>query len=209
MRKNTLLLSIIFLFPLFAANIIAQEKWSFKLSYGLNNSVPDEYIDELKGRNSSKNTSHFRFETNYNLINNFYTGFYLGYSKLKIPTEYESIFTNEQNEEEIIMTYSFSKSDALYYGLNFSYQLLPLFTGQKNLRFELYPTVKLGFVSEFWKEGNEFGIVKYSSTNFEYGIGAGAAYKITQKFGVFGEVVLGDFYNDQRFRFHVGAQINF
>lgn len=201
---------LVVIFSLLVCSLIcfslqAQEKWSVKLSYGQNNGTAKEYKDLV--RNNS-NLFHLRLQADYNIFNNLYGGVYLGYSKLRKPEMF-----NDGTEDNPILTYSFARTKALYYGINLNYQLLPLFTGKSNLRFELYPTVKFGLVSEFWKEAAEntptSPLIKHTNTEFEFGIGLGAGYKFTKNFGIFGEGTFGKFYNDQSFRFHVGAQFNF
>jgi len=54
----------------------------------------------------------------------------------------------------------------------------------------------MGLVSESWK--NDSGEKIHITPFFEYGIGLGASYNFTKHFGLFGEYVIGNFYNEQR-----------
>lgn len=213
--KNLFVLILGVIISIHSFDISAQEsRFNIKVSYGNAASVEKNLLqketNEYFTESLSKTTSHFRLEGNYSITNNLETGVYVGLSRLKTNILNHS-FDNYAQED--FYFYSHGKSMALYYGINLNCQLLPLITGQKNLRFELYPTVKIGFISEYWKEPeNDLPLSpfkKISNTSFECGAGLGFGYKFTRAFGVFGEGTFGKFHNDQFFRFHAGVQFNF
>ena len=194
-------LKFIFLFlvisVLFVVQANGQEKWTVKLSYGTVRGT------EKDGKNIIRDypaVSHFRLEASNNIFDNLSAGCYLGHSQL-----YKSIMTTNE--------YASTSTNALFYGVSFDYKLLSLLTNKNNTRFDAYPTLKLGLVSEFWNvpsDGtSDYILRKFSNTSFELGAGLGCLYKITSNLGVFGEYTLGKFYNNSNSRFHVGLFINF
>jgi len=208
MKKKSIIV-IAALFCIFANTANAQEKWQLRLSYGLvqdNSKMPLGY--------SNNNTSHFRIDVDREIINHLRAGIYVGYSQLGIMDFDWGTFTPIDR----------TATNALFYGLNFRYQMMPLFTGQKDNRFEFYPIISVGFVSEFWRVDNSSTITDESGatffeisphnlyggmTNFEFGFGLGVAYSITRRLSVFGEGTYGKFRSHEGFRFHVGVRYNF
>ena|GEM_PF-2736649 len=215
MKKKSIIV-IVALFCIFASTTNAQEKWQLRLSYGL---VQDN--SKIRLNYASYNTSHFRIDVDREIINNLRAGIYAGYSRLGVVSDWDW-------EEPFIATER-TGTNAISYGLSFRYQIVPLFTGQKDNRFELYPLINVGFVSEFWRvlsrgditdvgtdESGAITFIEFAPhnlyggmTNFELGLGLGAAYNITNRLGVFGEGVIGKFNQYEGFRFHVGVKFNF
>lgn len=195
--KFIALLSIFLLFQTISVN--GQEKWNIKLSYGIVRGTDEDAKNIIREHPS---VSHFRLETNHNIYDNLYAGCYLGYSGL-----YKSVLTNNS------LAYASTSTNAFFYGINSYCQLLPLFTDKTNLRFEVYPTLKFGLVSELWEEELEnspiFRLEKENNTSIEWGVGLGTSYKFTSKLSIFGEYTLGQFYNNSNSRFHVGLFFNF
>lgn len=185
-------------FSLFG-HVSGQKKWSIKPSYGTVRGT------EKGDRNIIRDypaVSHFRLEASYNVYDNLFLGCYFGDSKL-----YKSILITNDN------TFALSSTNALYYGINADYRLLSLLTNKTNVRFDVYPILRIGLVSEFWKEPilgtSEANYKKLINTSFELGSGLGSLYKITPKVGIFGEYTFGKFYNKSNSRFHVGFLFNF
>jgi len=206
-KKQIIVIAALFCF--FANTANAQEKWQLRMSYGLT----QDHSKILLG-DPNYNTSHFRIDLSREIINHLHIGVYAGYSRLGVITDWDS--ENRATER--------TTTNAIFYGLNFRYQMMPLFTGQKDNRFEFYPIVSVGFVSEFWRVDNreirvdengmiDIGVSHYNTygtrTEFELGLGLGVAYNITRRFGVFGEGTVGKFNNYEGFRFHVGVKFNF
>jgi len=186
-KKQIIIIAVLFCF--FANTLNAQEKWQFRLSYGQVYNAPQELIVR-----DDYTVSHFRVDVSREMIQNLHVGSYIGYSRLY------TFFGDD----------SHSRNNAVFYGLNFRYQIMPLLMGRDNLRFELYPVAKVGFVTEFWSKDGFVPLEKerHNRTNFEYGLGLGAAFNVTRRLGVFGEGTFGQFVNDQNFRWHVGVKFN-
>jgi hypothetical protein len=207
-KKSIIVIATLFCIAANTAN--AQEKWQFRFSYGLAEDISKAYLDY-----PNHNSSHFRIDLSRETINHLHIGLYAGYSQLGVLTTYS---------RETHFPLGRTGTNAIFCGLNFRYQLMPLFTGRENSRFELYPVVKIGFVHQFWRMANSYVKVfedggyhiithldndLYTETDFELGFGFGAAYNFTRRFGVFGEGTFGQFVNDQNFRWHVGVKFNF
>lgn len=204
-KQKTYMQTLKFILLLLAASFFlgisvnGQEKWSVKLSYGTVRGTDKEDKNSIRDYPA---VPHFRLEANHNILNNLSAGCYLGYSQL-----YKTVLTGTES------TNALTSTNALFYGISADYRLLALLTNKVNNRFEVYPTLKLGLVSEFWKESigdaSDFNLRKFSNTTFEFGAGLGSLYKITPDLGVFGEYTLGKFYNNSNSRFHIGLFLNF
>ena len=212
MKKRIIVFIVLPVLCFFTMTINAQEKWSLKLSYGQVNAGAEEY--KMWFRDYKR--PHFRIDASREIIGHLHAGVYVGYSRLQSPIfEIGNGFSYVDGEEIEQPVLTSIKTNAVFYGLNVNYQLLPLLTGRENLRFELYPVVKLGVVSEFWEtfiqDDDSWYPAKehHDRTNFEFGAGIGAAYRFTKKFAVFGEGTFGMFDNGQNFRFHAGVRFNF
>lgn len=107
--------------------------------------------------------------------------------------------------------YSFSSSNAFFYGINTEIHLIPLFTGVSNSRIDIYTILKLLLVSKFWhplpKPGAMDSFEWVSETGFEMGLGVGVSYMFTRKFGVFAEYNIGNYFNEDNTRYRAGLKI--
>lgn len=198
MQTHKLILLLVVALLLGGKTVYGQEKWAVKLSYGMVRGTDKEEKNIIRDYPTA---SHFRLEASNNLFDNLFAGCYLGYSHL-----YKNVLTGKD-------IYALTSTNAFYYGINADYRLLSLFFNNVNNRFDLYPTLKLGLVTEFWKEPykgvQDMSLKVKNNTSFEFGAGLGSFYKITPNFGVFGEYTWGKFYNNSNSRFHIGFLFNF
>ena len=166
--------------------VSAQQKWGITLGVG---TVPQ--IQQWNNMNGfyyiKKETKpQFSLGLNYRLSNNLEVSLYGGYALLagSVPNDFYQVLASGGSLN------GYTHSNAIYYGTQIHYQLLPLFV-DRPLRFDVYPFAKVGGIYEFWHFDGE----NYSNQFFEVGAGLGAAYYITKHFGLFGEALGGRFYN--------------
>ncbi|MFV0391597.1 MAG: outer membrane beta-barrel protein [Paludibacteraceae bacterium] len=193
MKKSNVSLLLLATYLLSAVSVFGQEKWTTQLSYGAVRGIDKNDKNMIRDYPSA---SHFRLETGYKVINNLSAGVYIGYARLHRTLTTDNSFAS-------------SPTNALFYGLDVDYSVLPLLTGNSNIRFDVYPTLKLGLVSEFWSAPEENRLRKENNTAFEVGAGLGVCYKFTPTLGILGEYTAGKFYNSSNSRFHVGVLFNF
>ena len=186
-------------------SISAQERnFSLNLSYGNawdteKTQLSNEYFTEILP------TSLFGISGVYSFTKNFEAGLYFNTTKLRTISRLE--YTEDNSSS---MGSGGDKTMAYYFGLNANYQLLPLLMSEQNMRISLYAKAVVGMVYHGWREsfGNQ-PPVTLSEESFEYGAGLGTTYLFSSKWGVFGEILFGDFHNDQRFRYHAGLKFKF
>ncbi len=160
--------------------VSAQQKWGITLGVG---TVPQ--VETFYYNGGSYQVEYvrplFSLGCNYQLNKNLEVGVYGGYAMLTGSIR-DDQYSGYQN--------GYVNSNAIYYGTEVHYQLLPLFVARP-VRFSVYPLAKVGGVYEFWQGyGNQ-----YSKHFLEAGAGLGAAYYFTKHFGIFGEALGGRFYN--------------
>jgi len=176
------------------------EKWNIKLNGG---SVTNGR--ELRQMNSTtmqldppllfkEKIPSFGFTVMYQFFSNFQGGIYGSYSALSGARKV--IATGVVN--------SWTGADGVQYGLQANYQLLPLIF-EKQLRFEVYATGKVGSLRKWW-EG--YDNIKLNENFLEAGIGLGAAINFSRKFGIFGEALGGRFYYSN-FNWRTGLSFRF
>lgn len=160
--------------------VSAQQKWGITLGVGTVPQVQTWYynggsylIKEVKPL--------FSLGCNYQLNKNLEVGVYGGYAMLTGSIR-DNRYSGYQN--------GYVNSNAIYYGTEVHYQLLPLFVARP-IRFSVYPLAKVGGIYEFWQGYGS----NYSKHFFEVGAGVGAAYYFTKHFGLLGEALGGRFYN--------------
>jgi len=100
-----------------------------------------------------------------------------------------------------------TKSSAWYYGLSFSYDVLPVIFNTNRIRFEAYPIAYITYVSEKWI-AMESGILG-ASTFWEYNGGIGLGYNFNKHIGIFTESLWGKFYNYDKFQIKAGLKYKF
>jgi len=182
-------------------NIYSQnEKWNIKLSGG-----PVTDGRELRQMNADhtalepaftfkESVSNLGFAVSYKLFKNFQGGIYGSYSTL----------SGAKKNIETGVINSWSEADAVYYGLQANYQILPLIF-EKPIRFDLYATGRLGGIHKWWDGYNN---IQLTENFLEVGIGLGAAINFSRKFGIFGEALGGRFYYS-KFNWRTGVSFNF
>ena len=114
---------------------------------------------------------NLRLETNYVLCNFIEPGLYVGYSNFK-NTEFPLTST-------LITPY---KSDALFYGLNTNFHILPFIFRSGKIRFDIYAGAKLGMITMIAPANS-----LYKGTQFDYALLGGANYLITKNWGIYVE----------------------
>jgi len=158
-------------------------------------------------------TAVANIKINYQVLNNFEVGGYLAYSNMghKVPLVENSEGMYVLVDSEGVTRISSNRnnellgSNTLFYGLSAKYDLLPVLTGKNNLRFNLYVSSKLGLVSARWSEFSGVDWVKnWNGPFMEYGIGLGAGYFFTKRFGINFNYTKGKFYNNDNSRHYLG-----
>ncbi len=197
--KKKIIISIIFS-QIYILNIaIAQnERISSSLSYESANFTNDQFKPYLLSQ--SPNTGFAKLAVHYKLSELLSSGVYLGYGRLALPEPYTiSVIQNGVEQERT--WYGFDKSNAFSTGIELKFMLLPLFI-KNETRISIYPKIQAGVLLH-----NTHNNALVDKTKFEYGAGIGAGYAFTRKFGVFGEFMLGDFYNDDKSKWNVGVNV--
>ncbi len=197
--KKKIIISIIFS-QIYILNIaIAQnERISSSLSYESANFTNDQFKPYLLSQ--SPNTGFAKLAVHYKLSELLSSGVYLGYGRLGLPEPYTiSVIQNGVEQERT--WYGFDKSNAFSTGIELKFMLLPLFI-KNETRISIYPKIQAGVLLH-----NTHNNALVDKTKFEYGAGIGAGYAFTRKFGVFGEFMLGDFYNDDKSKWNVGVNV--
>ena len=197
--KKKIIISIIFS-QIYILNIaIAQnERISSSLSYESANFTNDQFKPYLLSQ--SPNTGFAKLAVHYKLSELLSSGVYLGYGRLGLPEPYTiSVIQNGVEQERT--WYGFDKSNAFSTGIELKFMLLPLFL-KNETRISIYPKIQAGVLLH-----NTQNNTLVDKTKFEYGAGIGAGYAFTRKFGVFGEFMLGDFYNDDNSKWSVGVNV--
>jgi len=176
------------------------ENWNIKISGG-----PVTNGRELRQMNADhtaleptfifkESVPNMGFAAFYKFFKNFHGGIYGSYSKLS-------------GAKEIVETgviNSWTEADAVYYGLQANYQILPLII-EKPLRFDFYATARLGGIYKWWEGYNN---TQLTEDFLEAGLGFGAAINFSRKFGVFGEALGGRFYYS-KYNWRTGISFNF
>ena len=146
------------------------------------------------------NTGFAKLAVHYKLSELLSSGVYLGYGRLGLPEPYTiSVIQNGVEQERT--WYGFDKSNAFSTGIELKFMLLPLFI-KNETRISIYPKIQAGVLLH-----NTQNNTLVDKTKFEYGAGIGAGYAFTRKFGVFGEFMLGDSYNDDNSKRSVGVNV--
>lgn len=154
---------------------------------------------ELSNRIESRFRPQLGLSLNYQFIENLNTGVYVAYAN---PARATPHFVGTGGIE-----YEATKSDVWYYGLNVSYDILPVLLHSKRIRFELYPILSAGHVSEKWV-ALESGIPG-SATFFEYGGGVGLGFKFNKHISIFSETMFGKYYNYGKMVIRGGIKFSF
>lgn len=173
---------------------------SLRLEGGIVNGEPIKLGDEIV---QPKLRPQIGLSLNYECFPNLNFGLSVAYADLK-----HSIRTTTVSEGGVIDTEVWgTKSNAMYYGLNVSYNLIPLLFKTDRIRFDLYPIIRAGYIIEKWTslETDEFG----SATLFEYGGGIGLGYNFTSRFGIFAESLFGRYYNEGKIQIKGGLIFRF
>jgi hypothetical protein len=114
----------------------------------------------------------YNLELNYGILNNIEAGIYGGYSRIMMW-------------EQVSPTgFLGAQRDAILYGINCNFQLLPYLFKKDDLRFDLYITGKVGGVK-----------IRTSKSYEEHCLGVGATVYLFKNMGFFGEYYYGKFYN--------------
>ncbi len=173
-------------------------KLSLKIGIGVNQSVEPSYFPYIENLGLNKFKPNYSLELNYNAFKNFDAGLYTGYSQLYYP------FRNSG-----MLSYGFEKTNAIFYGINATYHILPLLMEDTKSRFDVYATLHIGMVSQWWKtyEPGSMTAITNNKYELEYGAGLGVAYSFTPKLAIFGEYNIGNYVNSDITRFKVGLRV--
>ncbi len=121
-------------------------------------------------------TGNYRIEGNYGFFNTLEGGAYMGYDRFwnsKEPTN------NPDNPSPFSQTSRF-QSDALFFGINTNYHIMPYLVDGKNVRVDFYFSGKLGAISMFAPESSI-----YKGTELDFGVYIGFAYFIKKSWGLY------------------------
>lgn len=122
---------------------------------------------------------NIRLEGNYGLTNFVEVGGYFGYDKF---LNFRMPVANQDNPEtggQFFYTY---QSDALFYGINANFHIMPFFVKDKRVRLDIYLSAKIGAISMLAPTRSA-----YYGTAFDYGGYAGLAYYLGKNWGLFAE----------------------
>lgn len=97
-----------------------------------------------------------------------------------------------------------AKSSVWYYGISFSYDVLPVIFNTNRIRFDVYPILSTNYVHEKWMALDSR--IRGSSTFWEYGGGIGLGYNLNNHVGIFTEFLWGNFYNYDKFQVKAGLR---
>lgn len=100
-----------------------------------------------------------------------------------------------------------TKSSVWYYGLSFSYDILPVVFNTNHIRFDVYPIVSVTHVREKWLALDSG--TPGSATFLEYNGGIGLGYNFNKNLGLFTESLFGKFYNYDKFQLKFGLKYKF
>jgi len=169
--------------------------FSIKITGASVNGTPLELGNGLK----SKSIPQVGFSVNYQFIENLNTGVYVAYANplRAIPHTVGNGGTLFEGTKDAVW----------YYGLNVSYDVLPALLHSKRIRFELYPMLSAGHVSEKWV-ALDSGIPG-SATFFELGGGIGLGFKFNKHISIFSETMFGRYYNNGKMEFRGGVKFSF
>jgi hypothetical protein len=146
----------------------------------------------------------FGLSFQYEWLTDFKAGIYVAYAN-------NTYVISNSSYNEIEVTYNTTQdptiSNALYYGINASWNIIPLLTNSNRIRFDFYPLISAGFVNENWK-GIDSDLSGNSSFT-ELGGGFGVAYHFSPKFGIFTEGMYGRFFHEGKTRFKGGLVFRF
>ena len=166
-------------------SVSAQQKWGITIGVGTVPEIRTWYYNDGMYYSTKKTKPQFSLGLHYRFRNHLEVALYGGYAMLL-----GSVLNGEHDQPSDGSLNSYTHSNAIYYGTQVNYQLLPLFV-DRPLRFDVYPLAKVGGIYEFWHFSGE----NYSKHFLEAGAGLGAAYYFTKHFGIFGEALGGRFYN--------------
>ena len=193
-----ILICLLLIQPTHSQTTEFSRKLSLSLSYESANFTNDQFKPYLLSQ--SPNTGFAKLAVHYKLSELLTSGVYLGYGRLGLPEPY-TISVIQNGVEQQRTWYGFDKSNAFSTGIELKFMLLPLFI-KNETRISIYPKIQAGVLLH-----NTQNNTLVDKTKFEYGAGIGAGYAFTRKFGVFGEFMLGDFYNDDKSKWNVGVNI--
>ncbi|MDD2196777.1 MAG: hypothetical protein PHE03_02305 [Bacteroidales bacterium] len=171
MKKLLLLVLLLLSINTFAQINTVSKRINTKLGFSLTDSEGTNYV-----------LPNIRVEVNYGIAHFIEVGAYAGFGYyLDIQSETVGSITSS-----IIHGY-----DAINYGLNANFHILPLVAKGKKLRFDLYASGKLGGINS-----NSTTISHQPHKLFsDYGVYAGAAYYFTRHIGFYGEFGYGSYTN--------------
>ncbi|MFA5648938.1 MAG: hypothetical protein WC951_11595 [Bacteroidales bacterium] len=169
MSRTTLLVIFFLTFTAagYSQNTYLNERMSLKLGHS-NTPRFWDFSDDIT-------VGNIRLETNYVFFNVIESGLYVGYSNFKNiegplspsrPTTFSSPY----------------KSDALFYGLNTNFHILPFVIREGRVRIDLYVGAKLGMISMIAPANS-----LYNGTVFDYGLLGGVNYFIAKNWGIYVE----------------------
>ena len=137
---------------------------------------------------------NYRIEGNYGISNYIELGAFFGYSHFD--------YLHKDSPDSIIGgPYRHEDNNTIFYGVSTNFHLFPFLVKEKDFRFDLYGTLKVGGLY-FQKPYNIIVIqpprAYFPDSNkkmlFEYGVGGGLSFYLGKHFGIYGEYTFGRYY---------------
>jgi hypothetical protein len=140
-------------------------------------------------------------------------GPYFSYSDVSHLTQWvSSVDLNQTGNETARSGLVYLPSKTLFYGVNSTFQFIPLILQTNHFRFDVYGIARVGLVSAQWPvlNGTTYDNIT-QQPRFEGGAGFGVSFYVTPNIGVYYEYLKGSFYNNDNFRIHLGVvcRVNF
>ena len=143
--------------------------------------------------NKNVTVGNIRLEANYGILNYIETGIYVGYSKIEL--------IKINFADTIIIR---KDCPTPFYGITCNFHILPFLVKEKDFRFDLYLTGKLGAL--YFKSPSDFNTHGQYS---EYGLGGGLSFYLWKHLGAYAEYSYGKYYFKDDSNFRYGLTIKF
>lgn len=151
------------------------------------------YLTNILRDNKPTYYKNLKLEFSYRVFNQLETGVYIGVSKF-----------NSNSINLLDTTLMSKRHPALFYGITFNYDILPLIINNNESRFEFYLTGKLG--AFFLKLPNGYFP---NGNNLEYAGGIGVSFYIFNNLGIFSEYTIGKYFFEDYDNFKYGLSLKF
>jgi hypothetical protein len=92
------------------------------------------------------------------------------------------------------------------YGLTSEVHLMPLFNVQKS-RFDVYIQPQAGIIKEYYEVLRDYKEYIWSEPYVEYGFGIGLRYRFSKVIGIFSDISIGNYYNQDKVKLKAGVAL--